>query len=142
MSASDLLPDLDAKLPATPGSWLKKCIDRWSLVAPYDPTVTEAKWEKYYKERAALDWWTEANGRDDHDDQLSLKPEDEPEWKEDFPMPKMDICFVTTDDAWAEGNSVEEHTAELRKAVNQVVAGCPKLKVIRFSVSFPFKFCS
>ncbi len=47
---------LEAKLPAKPGLWLARSISKWGLVAPYDPTVTEAQWEQYYKERAALEW--------------------------------------------------------------------------------------
>ncbi|KAG8708376.1 hypothetical protein FRC11_006532, partial [Ceratobasidium sp. 423] len=37
------------------GEWGKKCIDTWCLLAPYDSTITEEQWKKYYDERSALD---------------------------------------------------------------------------------------
>lgn len=37
-----------------------RAVERWGLLPPYDPSVTEAQWEGYYKERAALEWHTEA----------------------------------------------------------------------------------
>lgn len=48
-----------ARRPA-PGPWLQRCIERWGLTAPFDPEVTEAQWEGYFKERAALEWHTNA----------------------------------------------------------------------------------
>ncbi|EUC61985.1 hypothetical protein RSOL_411760 [Rhizoctonia solani AG-3 Rhs1AP] len=37
------------------GEWGKKCVETWCLLAPYDSTVTEEQWKKYYDERSALD---------------------------------------------------------------------------------------
>lgn len=55
-----LVSGLQHFLPAQPGPWLQQCIERWGLVAPYDPSVTEAQWESYFKERAALEWHTDS----------------------------------------------------------------------------------
>ncbi|CAE6468870.1 unnamed protein product [Rhizoctonia solani] len=37
------------------GEWGKKCVETWCLLAPYDSTITEEQWKKYYDERSALD---------------------------------------------------------------------------------------
>ncbi|ELU36336.1 hypothetical protein AG1IA_09638 [Rhizoctonia solani AG-1 IA] len=37
------------------GTWGKRCVDTWCLLAPYDSTITEAQWKKYYEERSMLD---------------------------------------------------------------------------------------
>lgn len=89
MPVSDLLPGLSPALPAAPTPWLKKCINRWHLSDPYDATIPDDVWKAYYQERAALDWWTEADGRDDQDGMSQLSSENEPEWPEKFPKPKM-----------------------------------------------------
>ncbi|CAE6344591.1 unnamed protein product [Rhizoctonia solani] len=31
------------------GTWGKRCVDTWCLLAPYDSTITEAQWKKYYE---------------------------------------------------------------------------------------------
>eukprot|EP00873_Tetraselmis_striata_P036021 jgi/Tetstr1/456285/TSEL_043042.t1 len=46
---------LVATLPAADRPWMKKCIDKWNLCAPYDHKVTEAEWKAYFLERLALD---------------------------------------------------------------------------------------
>lgn len=42
-------------MPAPTGPWLARCIEHWGLLAPFDPSVTEAQWEAYFKERAATE---------------------------------------------------------------------------------------
>ncbi|CAE6354685.1 unnamed protein product [Rhizoctonia solani] len=37
------------------GTWGKRCVDTWCLLAPYDSAITEAQWKKYYDERSTLD---------------------------------------------------------------------------------------
>ncbi|CAE6476630.1 unnamed protein product [Rhizoctonia solani] len=37
------------------GEWARKCVDRWCLLAPYDNSISEKRWEDYYNERSALD---------------------------------------------------------------------------------------
>ncbi|KAJ1311880.1 hypothetical protein OPQ81_010339 [Rhizoctonia solani] len=37
------------------GEWGNKCVDTWCLLPPYDSTITEQQWKKYYDERSALD---------------------------------------------------------------------------------------
>ncbi|KAG8708374.1 hypothetical protein FRC11_006530, partial [Ceratobasidium sp. 423] len=37
------------------GQWGKRCVETWCLSAPYDSTITEEQWKKYYDERSALD---------------------------------------------------------------------------------------
>ncbi|KIY53216.1 hypothetical protein FISHEDRAFT_55304 [Fistulina hepatica ATCC 64428] len=39
--------------PAT--DWARKCVERWCLLPPYDTSISEELWEKYYQEREALD---------------------------------------------------------------------------------------
>ncbi|CAE6504945.1 unnamed protein product [Rhizoctonia solani] len=37
------------------GEWGKRCVETWCILAPYDSTITEEQWKKYYLERSALD---------------------------------------------------------------------------------------
>ncbi|CAE6415814.1 unnamed protein product [Rhizoctonia solani] len=37
------------------GEWARKCVERWCLLAPYDTSISEKRWEDYYNERVALD---------------------------------------------------------------------------------------
>lgn len=53
-------PPLPRPSPLLSGPWLGRCIERWGLVAPYDPTVSEEQWQKYFQERATLEWHTQA----------------------------------------------------------------------------------
>ncbi|KAI0030138.1 hypothetical protein K488DRAFT_72413 [Vararia minispora EC-137] len=45
----------DWSLERPTGEWVNKAIERWSLLAPYDTSITEEYWMKYYNERMALD---------------------------------------------------------------------------------------
>ncbi|CAE6467820.1 unnamed protein product [Rhizoctonia solani] len=45
------------------GKWGKKCVETWCLLAPYDSTITEVQWKKYYNERSALDRVNTMRGR-------------------------------------------------------------------------------
>ncbi|KAJ1311866.1 hypothetical protein OPQ81_010326 [Rhizoctonia solani] len=49
----DSVPEYSNEKPT--GEWAKKCVDRWCLLPPYDTSISEKRWENYYKERAALD---------------------------------------------------------------------------------------
>jgi hypothetical protein len=143
-SNAQLCAGLLPEIPGALGKWAAKCIDRWRLVAPFDPSVTETQWKAYYQERAALDWWTEANGcvfhsseyttddrrstedYDDHGKHFSLPP-----WTEDFPNPihAIENAFPGS---WASfgdrSNDLKLHTKSLRKAVEEVARGCRHLE--------------
>lgn len=113
-------------LPArAQGHWLKRSVERWNLIAPFDPNVTEREWEKYYKERAALDWYTLVIG-------LSKKrwrgASQYPPWTEDFPRPKMSNIFEITFGTVKHGNILSKiEMNSMRKAIKSVVDDCPEL---------------
>jgi hypothetical protein len=44
----------------SPGPWMARSIERWQLQAPYEVNLSDATWEQYYKERATVDWYTNA----------------------------------------------------------------------------------
>lgn len=126
-----MLPGLLRAEPADAGPWLQRCIARWRLTAPFDPSVTESQWEDYYMERAALDWWTEANGcKEPKSDGGAGASDDasadkEPEWKEDFDKPSMGT--YPDCESWGSTDTVKEHVASLRAAMKVVAGGCPPL---------------
>ncbi|KAG8681782.1 hypothetical protein FRC08_015401 [Ceratobasidium sp. 394] len=37
------------------GKWGAKCVERWCLLPPYNPSISEAQWKTYYLERSAVD---------------------------------------------------------------------------------------
>jgi hypothetical protein len=135
------LPGLKMKLPARK-PWLKRCVTRWNLLAPFDTSnVTEQDWEAYYKERAALDWYTLANGlsrrkrplpkandRDSHSRPLDVAEPlvNFPRWKEDFPKPYM-AQYPGGDSACGTTDFVKYHLESLRKAIKKTVDECPEL---------------
>lgn len=137
--STTFLPNLLDECPSAAGPWLRRCVDRWNLIAPFDPAVTEMQWRAYYKERAALDWWVASNGGkgipkdDDADGDENLNDDDGlvlPEWKEDFPLvdmgsyPNDEVIFGEMD-----GDSVLDHTEAIRDAVGDVIKGCPRLGI-------------
>ncbi len=95
---------------------MQKCTSRWKLIAPFDTTISEEQWEQYYKERAALDWYTTAPQECSGGDNLP--------WTEDFPKPKFKY-FITDDES--DEDNVQYHANSLRKALKETVSGCPKL---------------
>jgi hypothetical protein len=137
-SRAKRLPGLKMALPASAGPWLKKCVERWHLVAPFDLSVTEAAWQKYYKERAALDWFTLANGLSQRKRPMPTKNEMEycpidvaeprtnlPAWTEDFPKPKL-IAYPGGESACGTTDFVSYHIKSLHTAIKKVLDDCPE----------------
>ncbi|CAE7151883.1 unnamed protein product [Rhizoctonia solani] len=60
------------------GEWGKKCVDTWCLLAPYDSSITEAQWQKYYTERSALDQINTLRGG--HSDPIESEDLGQPTW--------------------------------------------------------------
>jgi len=119
------LPGLKMSLPAlkkarVQGPWFKRSVERWNLIAPFDPNVTEKDWEKYYKERAALDWYA-----------MVIWDWDErkyPPWTEDFPQPKMSDMFTSKYGDNKPSTIVGKAEKDsLRKAIKSVIDDCPEL---------------
>ena len=57
------LPKLEAGWSmdmGSPGPWMARSIQRWSLQAPYKTGLPDTTWEQYYKERATLEWYHNA----------------------------------------------------------------------------------
>ncbi|KAL4545565.1 hypothetical protein Ndes2526B_g00228 [Nannochloris sp. 'desiccata'] len=124
------VPGLLDSMPEDPGPWLQTCVERWNLIAPFDPTVPDEIWESYYRERAALDWFIkEAKGLQIiWDDEMALgkkEAKSTPAWTEDFPKPPMyaycdGSCYVPYD-------TPQNHIHAIGKALKKVVEGCPQL---------------
>jgi hypothetical protein len=106
-------------MPPDAGPWLQKCVGRWQLIAPFDKTIIDGHWEAYYKERAALDWYTNvANG-------FYSVFSDEVEWTEDFPQPEMESLDNRDHDM--EDDTVQNHVKSFGKGLKETISGCPKL---------------
>ncbi|KAK4702726.1 hypothetical protein P7C70_g3494, partial [Phenoliferia sp. Uapishka_3] len=48
------------------GPYGKACVEKYCLLAPFDPSITEAHWKEYSDERSALDTYNTTNGAEDH----------------------------------------------------------------------------
>jgi len=124
------VPGLLDAIPEDAGPWLQTCVERWNLIAPFDPSIPDEMWESYYRERASLDWFTnEAKGLQViWDDEMALgKKEAKPTtaWTEDFPKPPMypycdGECFVPND-------TPKNHVDAIGKALKKVIEGCPQV---------------
>ncbi|KAL8291419.1 hypothetical protein RQP46_002397 [Phenoliferia psychrophenolica] len=57
-------PSWSATPPAGPHG--KACVEKYCLLAPYDPSITEAQWEAYATERARLDEINTTNSEDSY----------------------------------------------------------------------------
>ena len=108
-------------------------MQRWGLLPPYDP---QAAWERYFKERAALDWWTAASrreGDDDNDEDWAARPP--VPWTEGFRQPGTDAAlerfpsdFILEEVGPENCGTVDSLNAALRGAVERVAAGCPRVE--------------
>lgn len=45
--------DYSMEAPTTPNA--QKCIEKWGLLAPFDPKITEKQWSSYFEERSAVE---------------------------------------------------------------------------------------
>ena len=138
-----------AAIPEHVGEWAGKCIQRWSLIPPFDPSVSEAGWRAYYEERATLDWWIKANGcigcsedsdedEDDFDYKTATKDNGEPLplWEENFPRPRLESYVFPPEleedfkpgDRGYPNKTVEEHMSVLQEVVNAMFDECINLK--------------
>jgi hypothetical protein len=124
------VPGLLDSIPEDAGPWLQTCVQRWNLIAPFDPTIPDEMWESYYRERASLDWFTkEAKGLQvvwDEDMALGKKEaKPTPAWTEDFPKPPLYAycggeCYVPMD-------TPQNHADAIGKALKKTIEGCPQL---------------
>jgi hypothetical protein len=112
-----LLEGLVQALPPRAGPWLKKCVQRWKLVAPFDPRVTEELWEEYYKERDALDRF---NGK--IESQENATP---PAWVEEFQQPGLLPYGLVRNDFFQHEYVI--YTKSIEEGLKTVISGCPQL---------------
>ena len=119
----DSLDSIDA------GPWLEKCVERWHLIAPFDPNVTDEQWEEYYRERAALDWYIkEAKGLQvewDDDYSHGKKEYKPPAWTEEFPKPPM--YAYSEGECYVENDAIQNHVESIGEALKEVISGCPQI---------------
>lgn len=54
------------KVSAEEGTWLKRAVDRFGLTTPLNEQISEAEWQKYYKDREA---WEESNKKSDNEEE-------------------------------------------------------------------------
>ena len=114
--------------------WARKCIQRWGLLPPFDPSIDDARWKLYYMERATLEWWNKANGNIDYDSiccafHEGVKPIPEGKcmpWDEEFAKPKLlsRVTFDTPRSAQTIRLEVQELQEDLKEAATWVMDGC------------------
>jgi hypothetical protein len=125
-------PALLQALPSDAGPWLKRCVNRWHLVAPFDTTISEKQWEQYYKERLSLDWFTnEAKGHSEDDKDFYdefLRRSDYPlvEWTEDFPPPRFSP-YANHGEAPELNDDIQAQVKSIRTGIKNVIKGCYQL---------------
>jgi hypothetical protein len=124
------VPGLVDEMPEDAGLWLLKCVERWNLMAPFDPTIPDEMWESYYRERASLDWFIhEAEGLQVvWDDEMAYGKKEAkptPEWTEEFPKPPM--YAYASGERYQEFDTPKNHMESIGKALLKVTKGCPQL---------------
>ena len=109
-------------------------VESWGLLSPYDP---QAAWERYFQERAALDWWTAASRRVGDQDDREWEARPPLPWPEDFPQPGTDAALAPYPSEqlthyhgapFETFGMVESLGGALRGAVERVAAGCPRVE--------------